>query len=95
MNIIYDSTKDASNFAKHGISLQLANFLEWERLYAKIDERADYGELRVIGYAPFDDRLYCVVFVDRDDVKHVVSRRIISLRKANSREVKYYVNIKT
>ena len=90
MNITYDSAKDARNVIKHGVSLQLADLLEWAGLYAKVDSRVDYGELRIIGYAPIGDRLYCVVFVDRDD-----SRRIISLRKANSKEVKYYVNIKT
>ena len=44
-----------------------------------------YGENRMIGYAPIAARVYCVVFVDRDDI-----RRIISLRKANSREVHHY-----
>ena len=44
----------------------------------------------MIGYAPIDDRVYCVVFVDRGDTTHSVTRRIISLRKANMREVKDY-----
>lgn len=39
----------------------------------------------MIGYAFIGMRLYCVVFTDRDN-----ERRIISLRKANSREVKHY-----
>ncbi len=39
----------------------------------------------MIGYAPIGRRLYCVVFVDRGEV-----RRVISLRKANSREVRMY-----
>lgn len=38
--------------------------------------------LSVIG-----DRLYCVVFTQRGDTMHV-----ISLRKANSREVKHYAD---
>lgn len=59
--------------------------LEWSMLLAKPDLRRDYGETRFIGYAPAGDRLYCVVFTDRDD-----ERRIISLRKANAREVKLY-----
>lgn len=49
------------------------------------DTRADYGELREIGFALIGDRLYVVVFVQRGDVM-----RVISLRKANSREVKLY-----
>jgi hypothetical protein len=39
--------------------------------------------MAAIGYIGL--RLYCVVFVDRPD-----SRREISLRKANQREVKRY-----
>jgi len=77
--------KDASNQEKHGVSLAEANRIEWETLWATQDDRADYGEVRMIGYAYIGLRLYCVVYTDRDD-----SRRIISLRKANSREVKHY-----
>lgn len=39
-----------------------------------------------LAVAPVSTRLYCVVFIDRSD-----ERRIISLRKANKREVKRYV----
>jgi hypothetical protein len=39
----------------------------------------------MIGFAYIGLRLYCVVFTDRDDV-----RRIISLRKANRREIAHY-----
>ena len=44
------------------------------------------AELRVIALAPKAKILYCVAFVDRGEV-----RRIISLRRANRREVKHYV----
>lgn len=40
-----------------------------------------------IGYALVGDRLYCVVYTQRDETMH-----IISLRKANRREVKRYVD---
>lgn len=92
MHITYDTAKDAVNLAKHGVSLAVANQLEWELLLAMPDSRMDYGELRMIGYAPIASRVYCVVFVDRDEANQVLSRRVISLRKANMREVKTYVN---
>jgi len=41
----------------------------------------------MIGYAPILTRVYCVVFTDRGNI-----RRIISLRKANKREVIFYGN---
>ena len=52
-----------------------------------IDLRRDYGEERQCALVPKGQRLYFVAFVDRDDV-----RRVISLRKANEREVKHYVD---
>ena len=73
MQITFDPVKDASNLEKHGVPLALA--LDFE-----------YGELRLIALAPLTEILYCVVFVDRDPV-----RRIISLRRTNRREVKHYV----
>jgi len=86
MNIIFDPIKDNINFSKHqGISLSLANSLEWDTLWAKEDKRIDYGEVRIIGYAYIKLRLFCVVYTDRGD-----NRRIISLRKANKREIKGY-----
>lgn len=87
--ITYDTAKDASNRLKHGVSLALANELEWDTLECKSDTRREYGEPRQIGYAIAGTRLYCVVFVDRPE-DAPTERRIISLRKANRREVNHY-----
>ncbi len=88
--ITFDPLKDATNQQKHGVSLALAaNGLEWDSLIYQPDTRRDYGESRQIGYAIAGDRLYCVVFVDRPS-DMPTERRIISLRKANSREVRNY-----
>lgn len=81
----FDPAKDAINRSKHGVSLGEAARLDWSRVLAKRDTRTDYGEPRQIGYGPIGRRLYCVVFVDQDD-----TRRIISLRKANTREIERY-----
>ena len=67
------------------MSLVDAERLEWDTLSARADWRRDDGELRVIGFAYVGLRLHCVVFTDRGD-----ERRVISLRKANAREVADY-----
>ena len=87
MEITFDPDKDVANIAKHGVSLALAAELEWEWLLVKVDTRRDYGELRMVGYAPIGPRVFCVVFTDRGE-----ERRMISLRKANTREVNYYAS---
>ena len=86
MRIEFDPTKDASNRLKHGVSLAMAAELDWDAAWVWVDERVDYNEMRMIALAPKTEILYCVAFVDRGDV-----RRIISLRRANRREVKHYV----
>lgn len=82
----YDPGKEARNLAKHGVSLQAAELLDWEAALIWEDQRKDYGETRWIALAPLNDRLYCCVYVDRGK-----QRRIISLRKANQREFDHYV----
>jgi uncharacterized DUF497 family protein len=86
MRIEFDPTKDVSNQLKHGVSLAMAAELDWDAAWVWVDKRVDYNEMRMIALAPKTDILYCVAFVDRGDV-----RRIISLRRANRREVKHYV----
>lgn len=78
--------RDAANQAKHGISLSLAVELDWDAALAWVDGRFEYDEVRMIALAPKTEALYCVAFVDRGEL-----RMIISLRRANRREVKHYV----
>ncbi len=87
MEISYSSRKDQGNFIIHGVFLAEADKLEWDALIVEKDTRHNYGEDRMIGLAPIGERLFCVVFTDRDKF-----RRIISLRKANKREVKHYAH---
>lgn len=85
MNITFDATKDAANVDKHGVSLARAAELEWDSAVTWPDQRRVYGEPRQCGIGYIGLRLFFVAFVDRAD-----GRRIISLRKANSREVERY-----
>ena len=78
--------KDAGNRAKHGVSLTLAAELDWDAALVWVDDRFAYAEFRMIALAPTTGILYYVAFVDRASV-----RRITSLRRANRREVKHYV----
>ena len=86
MQIDFDPNKDQLNLSKHGLSLALAAELDWEEALVWVDDRAAYGQTRMIALAPKTEILYFVAFVDRGQI-----RRIISLRRANRREVKHYV----
>lgn len=85
MNVTYDPAKNAENMRKHGISLAEAAFMDWDAALVWRDTRHDYGETRFVALGPIGERLYCVVYVDRENI-----RRIISLRKANQREFDHY-----
>jgi len=86
VRIEFDPAKDLANQTKHGLSLAMASELDWEAALVWVDGRFDYNETRMIALAPRTEILYYVAFVDRGEV-----RRIISLRRANRREVKHYV----
>lgn len=86
MQIEFDQAKDVANQTKHGVSLALAGELSWEAALVWVDDRFEYGELRMIALAPKTGIIYYVAFVERGKL-----RRIISLRQANRREVTHYV----
>ncbi len=81
----FDSAKDKANRAKHGVSLALAEVLFASPHLTVDDDRFDYGEARQVAFGQIRERLFVCVFVHRG-----ATRRVISLRKANSREVKRY-----
>jgi uncharacterized DUF497 family protein len=82
---VFDLVKDRSNQAKHGVSLAEAHAFEWDAALIREDRRHDYGELRFDALGYIGPRLFVMVFCLRgDDI------RIISLRKANQREVARY-----
>lgn len=81
----FDPAKNATNIASRGLSFELVEQMEWTTALIQEDTRKAYGERRfqVLGF--IGERLHAVVFTPRDGKVHV-----ISLRKANSREVKRY-----
>ncbi len=86
MQFKFDPGKDKENMARHGLSLAFAKKLIWDDALVWLDDRFEYDEVRMIALAPEGNTLYYVAFVDRGDI-----RRPISLRRAERKEVKYYV----
>ena len=83
MKITYDPTKNAANIERCGLPFDLIADLDWATAVIVEDIRRDYGERRYRVFGYIGDRLYAAVFTPRRDALHV-----ISLRKANNREVK-------
>ena len=87
MKIEFNPAKDETNRAKHEVPLSLAAELEWETALIWQDARKDYGEQRMCGLALWGARLFYIAFTERGE-----ARRVICLRKANRREVAFYVS---
>lgn len=85
LNYEFDPSKDADNQTKHGVSLALVESFDWELARVREDVRVTYAERRFQALGYVEGRLYVVVFCFRGQVV-----RVISMRKANSREVNAY-----
>ena len=80
VKLAFDPEKDVINRQKQGAPLALAELLFQGRRLTVADDRFDYGETRKIAFGFIRSRLFDCVHVDRG-----AERRVISLRKANSR----------
>lgn len=81
----WDEAKRLKNFKKHEVDFASIASCEWSLAYVVEDTRNDYGERRYVGFVPLHESIHVVVFVIRSG-----SRRLISARKANVREVRFY-----
>jgi uncharacterized DUF497 family protein len=82
VGIEFDPAKDASNIAKHGISL--ARAADFEQAVVVEDDR--YAERRFRIYGVIDGQNYCAAITMRGRVV-----RVISLRRAHAKEMKRHV----
>ena len=80
-----DPKKEDRNVAERGLSMDLAENLDWASALIWEDTRKNYGEPRYCVLGLIGGRLHSVVFTPRHG-----KPRVISLRKANKREVKRY-----
>ena len=85
MHYEFDPVKDDSNFKKHGLRLSDAESFDWETAWVLEDGRQAYAERRYEAKGYVGERLCVMVFCLRANAV-----RVISLRKANLREVKSY-----
>ncbi len=85
MKITFDPSKNERNLRERGISFELAADFDFETATYVEDTRKDYGETRIRALGFIEDRLHALVFTTRG-----TALRVISLRKANRKEVKMY-----
>lgn len=85
MRYEWDENKRIWTLLKHDVDFIDAEKFQWNSAKVTIDDRHTYNEERYVAIGFIEDRLHVMAFTLRDG-----SIRIISLRKANKREVDNY-----
>lgn len=87
MRYVWDPAKDALNQRKHDLSLADGiPALEDPKRVSWIDDRFDYGEVRIANLGMGQTRLLYAVTIEPDEE----TTRIISVRRAEPHEIELY-----
>jgi uncharacterized protein len=85
VEITYDAAKNKENIATRGLSFDRAIDFDFNGAVYVPDHRRKYRELRIRAFGLLDGRLHVLVFTE---IRQGI--RVISLRRANKREVRDY-----
>lgn len=89
MRFTWDPAKSDANLSERGFDFEFATLVFDGPTLERLDDRQDYGELRIIAVGIADGIPLTVVYTDRAEGNDVL-RRIISARVSNRRERKAY-----
>jgi uncharacterized protein len=88
LEIEFDPLKSDRNLEERGIPFSLVAEFDWE---SAIQDRSDrHGEQRTIAVGLIGDRVHVLIYTKRSEIL-----RVISLRRANKREVTRYEEAKS
>lgn len=85
MRISFDPAKSERNRIERGLPFERAAEFDSETALVREDARRDYGEQRWLAFGLIGERVHALCYLDIID-----GIRVISLRKANRREVEAY-----
>ena len=83
MKIEFDAAKNEHNIQQRGLPFELAAEFDWENALVVPSDRQ--GEARYFALGMIGSRLHALAFTKRGQ-----NLRVISLRRANEKEVKRY-----
>ena len=81
----WDEEKRATNLEKHAVDFVLAAKVFRNPTLEQVDDRADYGEERIIAIGQWEDEVLIVIYTWRGS-----RRRIISAWKAGTNDKETY-----
>jgi uncharacterized DUF497 family protein len=85
----WDPDKNQATLVSRGFDFEFASLVFDRPTVERIDDRREYGEVRVIAIGIADGEFITVVYTDRVEVGELV-RRITSARRSNYHEREAY-----
>jgi uncharacterized protein len=83
--VTWDETKRKLNIKHHGLDFLGCDAI-WDHFtITREDKRQDYGEARLVCFGILNSEIVVMVYTERENGAH-----IISLRKAEKHEARYY-----
>ena len=90
VRITFDPAKNERNVRLRGLSFEQAADFAFDAALFDVDERKEYHETRFVAIGLLGDRVHVLCFTETPD-----GVRVISFRKANSREVNRYAQARS
>lgn len=86
----WHADKAASNLKNHKVDFRAVEEFDFDSCDTEEDNRRDYGEDRYVALGKIGQRVHVLVFTLRNMNRDVGLFWVISLRKANEREIDRY-----
>lgn len=83
MRFDWDPAKGERNRRERGFGFEFATLIFEGDTIEWLDDRTDYGEVRVRAIGEVDGLVLHVVFTDRGDVRRIISARITDRKERN------------
>ena len=81
MEFDWHDAKHEKNLDERGFGFDFAARIFLGRVLTEVDDRADYGEVRVKAIGETDGIVLAVIYTDRDDVRWIISARLANRKE--------------
>jgi hypothetical protein len=77
----WDEAKSRRNLNERGFGFEYAACIFLSPTLERLDNRRDYGEVRIQAIGRVIDDILFVVYTDREDARHIISARLASRKE--------------
>ena len=81
MEFDWHNARHKKNLAERGFGFDFAARIFLGRVLTQVDDREDYGEIRVKAIGETDGIVLVVIYTDRDDVRWIISARVANRKE--------------